>query len=611
MFKSRGILVVLLMVFVPFAHVAVSLSYYSNDAPLRLSADGLNYRWIWEELLDSLPSDLEGDDVLYWGEGLGVYYNSQETQLKLQSLSTSFPDLATYFTIGKSYNGKNIPGIKITSPASEPVSIKYEFVLVGAHHAREVITVIDTLYFMDRLVFNYLIGDSWTQSLLKYAEIYIIPVLNPDGLDYTYINPWQRKNLHPTDEDGDGETVDDFEIRDVDGDGYVSYHFEPELGYDVFEGIDGNDTDKYAGEDKPGGIDLNRNYPFEFVGSGSSTSPRADDYRGSEPLSEPETRAWANFATEHHFFTSLSLHSGIQAIISPWGFTSTPPPDDDIFNSLVEIMKDVSGYPTWEEIGGYGVNGEWGDWMYGALDSLAFTVETYGRSFVTRYLGEKNGQSVYGGIWDAFNPPANQIYNVTTGGTQQIIDFLASVPLQNIVPLDFNMTTLQITFPTTNTLRVEWDFEASTPSQFISLETLNGTSFGWQSLRQVFLNETTLSSSFQLEVPKNDWRIYIGSLSQGFSIEVDQETDLTLNNPFDLPTQNSFYGPIRMNGSLPEEVITSYLESRNTTSSLPTVTHTNSQSSSSSFVAISYQYALIAPVIYLLIRKKRKVFSQK
>ncbi len=478
-----------------------------------------NYTWIWDELLDpSLPGSISGDDSVYWGSSLGPYYNSTETINKLKAAASFFPDLVQYFTIGKSYLGKDIAGVKITAPVNSSIYAKYEFTIVGAHHAREAITVVDTLFFMDRLLYNYLNNDSWTMALLTQAEIYIVPMFNPDGVDYLYINPWQRKNMHPIDEDGDGSVVDESEIRDLNGDFYVEEYFDPDLGLDIYESADGSDNDTTHGEDNPGGVDLNRNYPYEFYGSGSSTNPRDETYRGSGPLSEPETQAWASFAQEHHFFSSLSLHSGIQAIIYPWGYTSLPPPDEDTFVTIANTLKQISGFPTWDEIGGYGVNGEWGDWMYGALDSLAFTIETYGNPSSYRFLRRVRGIDRYGGIWNYFNPDANDIYDTTVFGVQPQIDYLASIALQGVVPPEFSMGNVLALSNGTH-LSVNFSVNVDVDGLNASLEFENQTSLGWVPVASVPLN--TSISEYQLNIPYSDGsnvRLYVGSGSQGYSV---------------------------------------------------------------------------------------------
>lgn len=71
------------------------------------------------------------------------------------------------------------------------------------------------------------------------------------------------------------------------------------------------------------GVDLNRNFPppqgaalGSLPGAGSSR-PGARTYRGTAPLSEPETCALAALLEEHAFVGSVSLHSYMGTLITP------------------------------------------------------------------------------------------------------------------------------------------------------------------------------------------------------------------------------------------------------------------------------------------------------
>ena len=91
-------------------------------------------------------------------------------------------------------------------------------------------------------------------QLLKTRELWFVPVVNPDGYDYTFTSKatrlW-RKNL-----------------RDVNGDGAIT-----------------------TGD----GVDTNRNWPekWSYDHEGASDDPTTETYRGSGPASEPEVSAHA------------------------------------------------------------------------------------------------------------------------------------------------------------------------------------------------------------------------------------------------------------------------------------------------------------------------------
>jgi hypothetical protein len=477
--------------------------------------DESGYSWIWEELQNpNLPKNVIGDDSVVWGNSLGPYYNSSETIQKIKSAAMEFSELVTYFEYGESYQGKPLAGVRITAPSTD-FDRKYETILIGEHHAREAITVIDALLFMDRLIQDYLNNEPWARSLLKNAEVYIIPAFNPDGLDFTSIYPWQRKNMQAIDADGDG-LLDEFEVKDMNGDGYVDQFFDSINGTTYFAEGEDLDGDGLVGEDLPGGIDLNRNYGFEFGidDLGSSPEENHELYRGPNAFSAPETQAFKDFAEKHHFYSSLSLHSGIQAIIYPWGYTGNPAPDHDLFKALLGKLQNLSYFPDWEVSGGYDANGEFGDWMYGALDSIAFTIETYGNASAYVYEDGK-----FRGIWDYFNPPAYQIYNTSSNGVQKHIPYFLSSPMEDLIPTKVNLSRLEATFES-NQMSVSWKAFAEDLAVFASIEVWNQSSFSWDIKTMKKNISQILEGSLYYEynsVPLDEIRFYIGSKSQGWS----------------------------------------------------------------------------------------------
>ena len=116
---------------------------------------------------------------------------------------------------------------------------------------------------MDKLIYSVLIEHNSTiTQLLNKAEIYIIPLLNPDGHSILWWYPYQRKNLRIQDDDDDGTTDDEYEVQ-------VVWDQNQNRSVEIYN--DSDDPDTEIGEDAPGGVDLNRNYDFEWYGPGSST----------------------------------------------------------------------------------------------------------------------------------------------------------------------------------------------------------------------------------------------------------------------------------------------------------------------------------------------------
>ncbi|MCP3919026.1 MAG: zinc carboxypeptidase [bacterium] len=95
------------------------------------------------------------------------------------------------------------------------------------------------------------------------------------------------------------------------------------------------------------GVDLNRNYPFEWGhdNTGSSPSMTSETYRGAGPASEPETAAMVNFMAAHDFQTALSVHTYSNLWLAPWGFETALPPGWDDIDEVGTLATEVNGYP--------------------------------------------------------------------------------------------------------------------------------------------------------------------------------------------------------------------------------------------------------------------------
>ncbi len=161
-------------------------------------------------------------------------------------------------------------------------------------------------------------------KLLSEHTVYILPRVNPDGIESYFATPRveQRWALRPTDDDRDG-AIDEDGPEDLNGDGVITMmrlkvegrrigdlqatHLpdpeDPRLlkkadrakgetpVYAVLtEGID-NDGDELWNEDGPGGVDLNGNFAHGYKEHERGTGP----YQ----VSEPESRALIDFFLNH------------------------------------------------------------------------------------------------------------------------------------------------------------------------------------------------------------------------------------------------------------------------------------------------------------------------
>lgn len=205
-----------------------------------------------------------------------------------------FPEVVKSINVGTTFQNKNIPGYLVglnLSPTNyEKEALARPGLLInGAHHARELTTISMNVYTLLRLLFDYTKGDQQTITLLNTSALYFIPVVNVDGFmaigsswDSTKQVEKVRKNRHQ----------------------YPSQASCKKL--DI-------------------GVDLNRNYPFNFgiddVGSSGEDKPCSENYRGPAALSEPETQAISAFVnTWTNLKMVINLHAFGNLLIIPFNF---------------------------------------------------------------------------------------------------------------------------------------------------------------------------------------------------------------------------------------------------------------------------------------------------
>lgn len=273
---------------------------------------------------------LNPDTLLLQGGGfLDEYMSLAEVETLLTELSTNYPELTELTAIGTSLEGREIYALKISDNASSDED-EAEVLLVGNHHAREVITPMVCMHVARELLEGYGLNPTYT-NWVDNREIWIVPVLNPDGFRFVETtNIWWRKNRRDN-----------------------------------------------PGEDE--GVDLNRNWGFEWGRNdiGSSGNFASSTYRGEAPFSEPEVDALRQFVLSRDFVIAMSFHSYSDLLL--WGPSHRPAdgPDQDIFSGIGEIVASQNNYVVGNPNAGtiYFTNGECTDWMYHEAGILAFTPE--------------------------------------------------------------------------------------------------------------------------------------------------------------------------------------------------------------------------------------------
>ncbi|HYG52386.1 MAG TPA: M14 family zinc carboxypeptidase [Flavobacteriales bacterium] len=292
---------------------------------------------------------------------MGGYPTYAQVLSDLDSMVLLYPGLVNAKAAIGSYmtaNGNSIYWMRMsdnpTVDENEP-----ELLITALHHAREPGSITQLLYFMWYLLENYGTDPEITY-LLDNTEIYLIPVINPDGYVYNQTtNPagggmW-RKN------------------RRNNGDGTF-------------------------------GVDLNRNYAYQWGVSGSSASTSSDIYRGPSAFSEPETKAVRDFVYAHNFKLALNYHTFGNLLLYPYGYANVTATDENYFEKATELMVCDNGFANVQAVELYPASGDSDDWFYG---------DTLTKPRVFAFTPEAGSDNY--GFW----PPSAQIKNLAKDNLRQ------------------------------------------------------------------------------------------------------------------------------------------------------------------------------------------------
>ena len=336
------------------------------------------------------------------------YLDYCEMTQALKDMVYESSHLAKMSSLGKSYEGRDIWLVEITNSETGPAEDKPAMYIDGNIHAGEVTGSAVCLYTIWYLLSEY--GkDSFVTKLLDKKAFYVIPRISVDGADVFLHTPYslrsstreypevdRREGLLQEDVDKNGLILQ-MRIEDPDGDWKVSskdprlmLRREPwdEEGpfYTVYtEGLlenwDGSDI-KMA--PPKWGLDINRNYPANW-------EPEVKQHgAGPYPLSEPETRAVAEFVSSHpNISGAMAYHTTMGAILRPSCTIpdeKMPPLDVSIYKTIGQKGTDLTGYPhisTYEDYTtdkSKALKGVLMDWLYEHMGIITFSTELWDAS---------------------------------------------------------------------------------------------------------------------------------------------------------------------------------------------------------------------------------------
>jgi len=221
-----------------------------------------------------------------------------EIESYLKTIQEENPDFIKLTSLTTTYEGRNVYLLEIYPPTASD-NTRAVFIDAGIH-AREWIAVSTGLFIINSLV-ELFRQEKMSNTYDSRAQVkyYILPLLNPDGYEFSHTdNRMWRKNRK-----------------------------NPPAGSQCY------------------GIDLNRNYDVVGFGIGASEDPCSDSYSGKKARSEPEVIAASDVVMQHsnHIRVSLSLHSYGQKWLTSWGYTTQRALDNDkLIDFGLRVTKDIA-----------------------------------------------------------------------------------------------------------------------------------------------------------------------------------------------------------------------------------------------------------------------------
>ncbi|CAJ0572849.1 unnamed protein product, partial [Mesorhabditis spiculigera] len=269
----------------------VDVSVSPNDAPIfvrDLTSKSLKYIVAINDLDQAIQNERSVSAFQHPVEGFSYdKYNSlSDIHDELKRLKKEHPDLVTLIDIGASHENRTLLVIKIKG-RQNVIGEKPAFWIDAGIHAREWIAPATAMYTVRQLVEGY-DTDPQIHTLMDSVDFYILPVMNPDGYEYSRLtNRMWRKNRRPA--------------------SCKRNHFH---------------TICCAG------VDLNRNFDWFFGSRGTSNDPCHETYHGPNAFSEPESAAVRDFLEAHKPKAFITLHSYSQMWLIPFGHRKRSYPQD-------------------------------------------------------------------------------------------------------------------------------------------------------------------------------------------------------------------------------------------------------------------------------------------
>ncbi len=332
------------------------------------------------------------------------YYKYDELEKDLKYFAEKYPELCDLEVICVTEEKRNVYAMTITNKKTGKALDKPAFHIDGNTHAGEVTGSMAAMHAIDVLLNGY--GeDKVITTILDRMTIYVVPRISPDGAETYLTTPYSIRSVNRVHNPKEGGVRNE----DLDGDGVIRMmriptpygawkkdKENPSLMvrrdpsdadgefYDIypegqFEPFVGDENLKKKKEDWT--LDFNRNYPYGWFPENRQAGA------GKYPLSNPETKAMADWVIEHPNICGVSTnHTSGGVILYPPGTKSASAANQKDIKQFIEIAnmgKEELGYEPLNIYDSFIADpqnydsGAFDDWCYQSQGIVAYTVELW------------------------------------------------------------------------------------------------------------------------------------------------------------------------------------------------------------------------------------------
>ena len=253
----------------------------------------------------------------------GKLYTYRELEEVILDLGKEYPDMMRVSTLATTEEGRNIYLVEITDNVNSPETEKKPgYYAQASIHASEASGGTVSLHLMETLLKE-------KPEILKEVVFYIVPRVNPDGVEDNLLHNAPNRSRRYLDERAKGNL---FYAKDIDGDGLImQMRVKNPLGayredapgvmvlrqpgeiegefYDVYTEGEFENYDGLPARPAYRSYDYNRCFPMKWKSRRDSTA---------YPGKSIENRAILEFLTTHlNIFAGLDFHNGQNAVLRP------------------------------------------------------------------------------------------------------------------------------------------------------------------------------------------------------------------------------------------------------------------------------------------------------